>query len=321
MADRLIATPPPHLKAGNTVSEAMRDVIIALIPVSLASIYFYHYYAAFLLVLCMGTAAITEIVVRAALKKRHTLGDLSAVLTGLFVALLMSPGSPWWTAVLATILAVGVAKELMGGLGWNLFNPALFGSVATIILAPWFGFLSRDLSGLNVNFGPIDAISQATPRAMLMQGASLPDYGTMLLGFPGGALSETSPLLVIIGGAFLLYRGHINWRIPVAMIGTVAVLSLLAGGDVIYEMLTGGLMLGAFFMATDWVTSPINNKGKWVFGIAIGALVAVFRFGVGATEGVAFSILIMNAFVPLIERLTKHPSFSEPAPKPATEDA
>lgn len=321
MVSKLIAPPPPHLKRENTVSQAMRDVVLALIPVSIVSIYFYHLYAAFLMVVCVATAVLTELIFRGAMRKKHTLHDLSAVVTGLLVALLFAPTTPWWTAVVATVLAVGVAKELMGGIGWNLFNPALFGYVATTILAPWLAFLSRDLAPLSPNFGSLDVLTQATPRAMLMQGVPLPGYGTMLLAFPGGALSETSALAVILGGAYLLYRGHINWRIPVSMIGTVFVLSLISGFDPIYDVLTGGLLLGAFFMATDWVTSPIENKGKWVFGIAIGVLVAVFRFGVGATEGVAFSILIMNTFVPFIERVTRRPSFSEPKPSPAGEDA
>lgn len=315
--DKLVVTPPPHLKGKGTVSEAMRDVLIALAPVSLVSIYFFRLHAVFLIAVCVGTAALTEIIFRKSMKKTPTLGDLSAVLTGLFVALLLSPVTAWWTAVLATFLAVGVAKELMGGLGWNLFNPALFGRVAVIILAPWFAFLNTDFATLAPYLGRIDAVAQATPLALLQQGATMPGYATMFLGYPGGALSETSALALLLGAAFLLYRRHITWHIPVTMIGTVLVLSTMAGQDPLYHVLSGGLLIGAFYMATDWVTSPINPKGRIVFGIAIGILVVVFRLALAPTEGVAFSILIMNAFVPYIERVTKRASFSEPKPAPA----
>jgi len=159
--------------------------------------------------------------------------------------------------------------------------------------------------------GSTDVLTQATPLAMLQQGMVMPSYFSMFLGFPGGALGETSAVAILLGGAYLLYKKHISWRIPTAILGTVLVLSVATGGHPVYHMLSGGLMLGAFFMATDWVTSPITARGKTVFGILIGILVVVFRIVMAPTEGVAFSILFMNAFVPLIERFTRRPFFGE----------
>lgn len=316
--DKLITTPPPHLKAGNTVPQAMCDVLLALIPVSIVSIYFYQVYAAVLIVVCVATAVLTEIVFRRALGKEHTLHDLSAVVTGLLVALWFSAATPWWIAVVATILAVGVAKEAMGGTGWNLFNPALFGYAAATILAPWLAFLSRGLAELSL-VGP-DVLAETV---LPVQEGLVP----MLLTFPGGALPETSALAetsavaVLIGAVYLLIRGRIDWRIPVSIVGSVFVLAAITGNHPVYDVLIGGLLLGAFFNATDWVTSPVDNQGKWIFGIGIGVLVAVFRFGLGAAGGVAFAILIMNAFVPLIERVTRRAPFGESEPSMASDEA
>ena len=304
---RLVATPPPHLKRQATVGGAMRDVILALLPVTLVSVYFFRGYALVLIAVCIATAGLTELVFRSLMNKPASLHDGSAILTGLFVALLFPPTTAPWTAALATFLAIGVAKELMGGLGWNRLNPALFGRVAIILLAPALPFLNQSLMPW-----AIDAVSSATPLALLKQGLAMPPIWELFAAFPGGALAETSPLALLVGGAYLVNRGHINWRIPASMMGTVLVLTTVLGQNPVQHILTGGIILGAFFMATDWVTSPINDRGKIVFGVAIGALTVLFRVGLAPTEGVAFSILIMNAFVPLIERLTKRPSFSEP---------
>ena len=305
---RLIYTPPPHLKAENTVSRSMLDVFLALVPVSLVAIYFYQAYALLMLAVCLATAAVTEVIFRALMKKPISLKDGSALLTGMFVALLFSPTTAWWTAAIATFLGVGIAKELMGGLGWNRFNPALFGYVVVFLLAPVVPFLNLDYTPWEV-----DVVSQATPLAMLHSGMEMPALWELVAGFPGaGAMAEVSPLALLLGAAYLFYRKHIGWHIPVTILATVFVLTLLGGENPFYHLFTGGLMLGAFFMATDWVTCPISDKGKLYFGIFIGVLVVLFRLGLPATEGVAFSILIMNAFVPMIDRLTKRPSFSDP---------
>lgn len=300
------------------MGRAMWDVFLALIPVTLVAIYFFQGYALLLVVVCLATAALTELFFRWVMNKKPTLQDGSALLTGLLVALCFSATSAWWRAALATFLAVGIAKELMGGLGWNRFNPALFGRVAVIILAPWFAFLGTEFSPWAVDLGSIDVMTNATPLALLQQGMAMPDYLEMFLAFPGGAMAETSVLALLIGAAYLFIRKHISWRIPVSIIGTVFILTLVFGENPIYHLLSGGLMLGAFFMATDWVTSPITDTGKIAFGILIGILIVVFRVGLAATEGVAFAILIMNAFVPVIEKTTKRLTFSDPLPRAAS---
>ncbi len=309
---KLVISPSPHLKSKDTVSSAMRDVFIALIPVSAVSIYFFGFYAAFLIAVCLITAILTELLFRKVMNKKASINDWSALLTGLFVALLFTATTPWWKAAIATFIAIGIAKELMGGLGWNRFNPALFGRVAMILLAPLFAYVDGWFAPLAVNLGSVDAVTQATPLAMLNAGMQMPALGQLFLAFPGGALSEVSPLALLIGAAYLFYRKHIEWRIPLTILATVAILTLIAGQNPLYHLFTGGMMIGAFFMATDWVTSPFTNKGKLLFGACIGILIVVFRIGLAPTEGVAFSILIMNAFVPMIDKVMRRPSFSEP---------
>ena len=305
---QLISTSSPHLKSDMRTSTAMRDVMLALLPVVLVALFFYRGYALLLIAVCLATAALTEILFKKLKQKPITLQDGSALLTGLFVALLFSPTTVWWTAAIATFIGVGIGKELMGGLGWNRFNPALFGYVLVFLLAPYLTFLNIDYTPWEVN-----VVSQATPLTMLHQGMEMPAWWELFVGFQGaGAMAEISPLALLLGAAYLFYRKHIYWQTPVAILATVFVLTLLFGQNPLLYLITGGLILGAFFMATDWVTSPITGKGKLIFGVGIGLLIVMFRLGLPPTEGVAFSILIMNAFVPLIDRVTKHPSFSEP---------
>ncbi len=308
---KFVVSPSPHIKDEGTVSKAMRDVFIALIPIVLVAVYFYQAYAVFLIAVCLATAVLTELLFKKLMNKKPGLHDWSALLTGLFVALLFPATTPWWKAAIATFIAVGIAKELMGGLGWNRFNPALFGRVSLIILAPLFAFVDSWFVPLSVSLGSVDVMTQATPLAMLHMGLEMPSLVQLFVAFPGGALSEVSPLALIIGAAYLFFRGHISWRIPVAILVTVAVLTLIVGENPLYHLLTGGIMIGAFFMATDWVTSPFTDNGKLIFGVAIGVLIVIFRVGLSPTEGVAFAILIMNAFVPLIERKTSRPHFGK----------
>ncbi len=318
---RLAVTPSPHLHSEERVPQAMRDVIIALLPISIVSIILYQLYAVFLIAVCLLTAVATELIFRKAMNKKPTLHDGSALVTGLLVALCFAPGTPWWTAVLATFIGIGIAKELVGGLGWNRFNPALFGRVSVILLIPVFHYLSDIFTPLRPYLGSIDTVTQATPLALLGQGENLPSLWQVFFAHQGGGLGETSALFLILGGLFLFRKGHITLHTPLAIIATAFVLGFFAIPTVgwaapLYHVMTGGIMLGAFFMATDWVTSPITPKGKVIFGICIGVLLMVFRF-LSPTEGVAFAILIMNAFVPLIDRYTKRPRFGEVTEKAA----
>ena len=308
---KFVVTPSPHIKSDDTTANAMRDVFLALIPVTLVAIYFFQFYAALTIAVCLGTAVLTELLFRKLMHKKPTLHDWSALLTGLFVALLFSATTPWYKAALATFIAVGIAKELAGGLGWNRFNPALFGRVALIVLAPFYGYVNQWFQPLWLNLGTMDTITQATPLAMMRAGMEMPSVAQLFFAFPAGALAEVSPFALLLGAAYLFYKKHISWRIPVSILATVIVLTLLTGQNPIYHLVTGGIMIGAFFMATDWVTSPFTDKGKIIFGISIGILVVLFRTGFLITEGVAFAILIMNAFVPMIERATARSHFGK----------
>lgn len=315
-SQELIVSSAPHFKEGHTISKSMKDVILALIPVTLVAVYFFQMYAIVLVAICLITAVATEVLFRKLLNKKPTLQDGSALLTGLLVALCFSAttAAVWWKGAIATFLAIGVAKELMGGLGWNRFNPALFGRISLIILAPLFAPLNNNFSAWSLKLGSVDTITQGTPLALLQQGMEMPGLAQLFAWYPGGAMSEVSALAVLLGGLYLLYKKQIRWQIPVSILATVFVLTLVAGQNPFYHLVTGGLMLGAFFMATDWVTSPITDKGKIIFGVSIGIFIVLFRLGTAAVEGVGFAILIMNAFVPMIEQATRRTSFSVPRP-------
>ncbi len=310
-AQKFVVSQSPHIKSHDTVSTAMRDVFIALMPVTLVSIYFFRLYAVLTIAVCLVTAVLTEILFKKLMHKKPQLHDWSALLTGLFVALLFQATTPWYKAALATFIAVGIAKELAGGLGWNRFNPALFGRVALVILAPLYAYINQWFQPLAIHLGPLDTITQATPLAMLRAGLAMPPVSELFFAFPAGALSEVSPFALLLGAGYLFYRKHIGWRIPVSILATMIVLTLVTGENPIYHLVTGGIIIGAFFMATDWVTSPMTDKGKIIFGVAIGVLIVVFRVGFMITEGVAFAILIMNAFVPMIEKATSRPQFGK----------
>ncbi len=314
---RLTVTPSPHLHSKESVSVGMRDVLIALVPITIVSIVIYRSYALLLIGVCLVMAALTELLFRKIRRKRATLNDGSAMVTGLLVALCFSPGTAWWTAALAVFIGIGLAKELMGGLGWNRYNPALFGRLSVILLIPLFHQVTYVFSPLKQNFGGVDVLTQATPLALMIQGTGYPSLIQMSFAHQGGSLGETSALALLIGGLYLLYKKHITWHTPLSVIVAVAIMALLFGTNVLgagaplYHILAGGVLLGAFFMATDWVTSPITPLGKVIFGASIGILLMVFRLFLAPTEGMAFSILIMNAFVPLIDRYTKRLKFGE----------
>lgn len=307
----LLISTSPHLHAGDEVSTAMRDVIIALLPVTLVACFFFKFNVPFLIIVCVITAIFTEVLFRRLMHKEPQLSDCSAILTGMLVALSFSAATPWWLAAAATFIAVGFAKELLGGLGWNRFNPALFGRVAVIIFAPWLTYLNNEFFYWRVTFPGIDTITQATPLTMLQMGLPLPNMGTFFIATQGGGIAESSALALLIGGAYLFYKKHISWHIPVSMMATVFIGTAILGQHPVYHLLSGGLLLGAFFMATDWVTSPITKNGQLIFGVCIGIIVVIFRVLLAPTEGVAFAILIMNAFVPVIDRLTRRLKFGE----------
>jgi len=298
---KFLASPGPHLWRGQSVSMIMYIVVLALLFPTGAGIYFFGYRALSVIAVSIAAAVLTEYAVKK-LRKRAFVMDGSAVVTGLLLALILPPTIPLWMVAVGSIFSIAIVKEAFGGLGHNIFNPALG---ARAFLAACFS-VKMTTWVAPTGFGA-DAVTTATPlnSNFVWEGDKLSLYRDLFLGNTGGSIGETSALLILLGGILLLALGIINWRIPVVYIGTVALLNLIIGGDAIFHILTGGLMLGAFFMATDYVTSPITGRGRIIFGIGAGILTVVIRRFGGLPEGVCYSILFMNAITPLIDRYVK----------------
>lgn len=320
MADReFMMSAPPHIKSKDEISNAMRDVAIALIPVIAVAIGFFRLYAIVNLTACVLAAIASEYIMRKIMKRKPNIGDFSAIVTGLFVALLLPPSVPFWYAMIGTIIAVALVKELMGGLGYNVFNPALFGFVSLLIISRFWA-----LAGAVYNLGSLDGVTTATPLTFIKAGALngiRPGYWELFLGHAGGAMGEVSVLAILVGAAYLMYKGHITWHIPTAIIGTVFILSAILGANPLYMILAGGLMLGSFFMATDWVTSPDDRLAQILYGVTIGVLIVVIRMYAAPTGAVAYSILIGNALTPVFNRLVVRKRFGAVKVAPVKESA
>ena len=310
-----ILSSSPHTHAKISVSALMLDVIIALLPATACSIYFFGLKAAYLIGTCIAACVVTEALCRLAMKRESSIGDLSAVLTGLLLALNLPPDLPLWMAIAGSIFAIAVAKQVFGGLGYNPFNPALAARAFMLIsfTGPMTTWSSSAWQGL-------DAATTATPLALVKKGAEGFDWSqvaiikNLFLGNVNGCIGETSALALLVGAAYLLCRRTITWHIPVSFIGTVFVFAMIQGGvPPLVHVLSGGVVLGACFMATDYVTSPITAKGKLIFGCGCGLLTMLIRTApTGAyPEGVSFSILIMNAIAPLINRWTQPKVFGK----------
>jgi len=296
-----LISPGPHLRGKHSVSKIMYIVVLALMFPTAAGVYFFGYYALSVIAVSVAAAVLTEYGVKK-LRKRAFVMDGSAVVTGLLLALILPPTIPLWMAAVGSVFSIAIVKEAFGGLGHNIFNPALGGrafmaACFSVKMTTWVS---------PTGFGA-DAVTTATPlgSSFIWEGGKLSLYKDLFLGNIGGSIGETSALLILVGGILLLALGIISWRIPVAYIGTVALLTLALGQDAIFHVLAGGLMLGAFFMATDYVTSPITTRGKIIFGIGAGILTVVIRRFGGLPEGVCYSILFMNAITPLIDRYVK----------------
>ncbi len=297
----LLVSPGPHIWRETSINRVMYTVIVTLLLPAGAAVYFFGMRAVFLIFGCVLGSVATEYGIKK-LRKRAFRMDGSAIITGLLLALVLPPSFPVWMAVIGSVFAIAIVKESFGGLGHNIFNPALGARAFLTLCFPVEMTTWISPSG----FSP-DAVTTATPLSerFVWEGSKTVLYGDMFLGNTGGSLGETSALLIIIGGMILIALKLIDWRIPVAYIGTVALFTLILGEDVLYYLLSGGLMLGAFFMATDYVTSPLTRRGKVVFGIGAGLITTVIRLYGGLPEGVCFSILFMNAVTPLIDRYLK----------------
>ncbi|NMB46531.1 MAG: RnfABCDGE type electron transport complex subunit D [Firmicutes bacterium] len=298
----LIISPAPHVSDQESVSSIMYGVVIALLPALIASLYFFRFQALWLVMVTVGACILTEWVFQKLRGKPITIYDGSAVVTGMLLAFNLPPTIPWWMAVVGGVVAMTLGKHVFGGLGYNPFNPALVGRAFLLAAFP---------AAMITWTSPIDGMATVTPLVQMQMGRITSSYWDMFIGNIGGCLGETSALAILIGGLYLLYKRYIDWRIPVSYLGTVGIIALAFGQDPIFHWLAGGLMLGAFFMATDMVTTPITRKGKWLFGVGAGIILMVIRLWGGYPEGVSYSILLMNGFTPLLDRMTRPRPYGE----------
>ncbi len=315
MSELLNVSASPHVRSNVSTKSIMRDVAIALIPAAIVGIYNFGLHALLLIAVTVTTCVLTEYLYQKFMKKTILVSDYSAVVTGLLLALNLPPEMPAWIAIIGGVFAILIVKQLFGGLGQNFMNPALAARC----------FLMISFTGKMTSF-TYDSVTSATPLALLKNGdkaATVADIlaagdngvnGTtvlnMFIGNIGGTIGETSVIAILLGAIYLLAKKIISWRIPVIYIATFAVFVILFGGrslDPMYlaaELCGGGLMLGAFFMATDYVTSPITPMGQIVFAVLLGCLTGIFRIFGGSAEGVSYAIIICNLCVPLIEKFT-----------------
>lgn len=318
--EKMLVTVPPHIWQGESTQQIMLWVIGALLPVVLYSIWLFKFRALTVVALSIAACVATEAGYQKLQGFPITVWDLSAVLTGLLLALVLPPMVPWWIVVVGAFVAIMLGKQVFGGLGYNIFNPALVGRA--VLVLSWTQHMTRDwylplvsrqgykLMGVGTR---LDALTSATPlyamkqvREGLLSGITPSTFYKALLFFnPGGCIGEVSAVLLLVGAGILLWKKIIDWRIPFCYLGTVAVLTLILGADPIFYLLAGGLILGAFFMATDYVTSCITPKGKIIYGVGLGIVTVLLRFYSRLPEAVMISILFMNGWAPLIDRYTR----------------
>lgn len=290
----------PHIHSGNSTRRVMLDVVIALLPASVAAVLIFGMKALVVLLACTVSAVLFEALFCLLTGRKQSVGDLSAVVTGLLLGLNLSTNVPVWQCVIGSFFAIILVKCLFGGLGHNFANPAITARV--------FMLLAFSAVAGGANPVAVELTTSATPLELINSDMSaLPSLGDMFLGLRGGAVGESCILALLIGYAYLVFRRHIKWFVPATFIGVVFVLSLVFSGDLvysIYQIMGGGLFIGAIFMATDYVTTPITVKGKVVFAAGCGIITFVIRYFCAYPEGVSFSILAMNILTPYIEKLT-----------------
>ena len=329
----------PHVREGTTTSQIMWTVTGSLVPVMLLSIYNFGLRGLFITVASVISCVVVEALSQKALGRPVSVKDGSAVITGVLMAFVIPPGVPYWLPIFGAVVAIFINKELMGGLGFNVWNPALVGralltaAFPVYMTAAWIP--SREISQVPIVeyvWGGLDAVSTATPLYVLRHygldaliqkfGSQWTIYKNFFIGLRPGCIGETSAALILLGGLFLMWRRIITWHIPVSTIATVAVLSWIFGGetwfggDPLFHVLSGGLMLGAFYMATDYVTSPTMRTGQIIFGIGVGALTVIIRLKGGYPEGVCYAILLMNCMTPALDEWFKPARFAPPKQAP-----
>ena len=302
MDNKPVMAAGPHIHSTDSSRRIMLDVIIALLPASIAAVVLFGTKALTMICVCIAAAVISEFLFNLIARREQSVGDLSAVVTGLLLALNLSTNVPLWQCALGSIFAIVLVKCAFGGMGHNFANPAITARVFLLM-----AFTSTVAGGA----APVvtDAVSSATPLAQIgTEGAVLPTIGQMFLGLRGGAVGETCILALLIGFAYLLVRKVISWHTPVIFIGTVFVCFLVATGSfsaALYEVLAGGLVLGAVFMATDYTTTPITAEGRMLFALGCGLITFVIRNYCALPEGVSYSILCMNILAPWLEKWTR----------------
>lgn len=327
--NKLLISPSPHVHSGDSIEKNMYGVLIALIPAFICSVVFFGMGAIIVTLTSVLACLIFEYLIQKfILKRQPTIWDGSAIITGVLLAFNVPANLPIWIILIGALVAIGIGKMSFGGLGCNIFNPALVGRVFLLISFPVQMTTWPMAQGFNTSY--IDAQTGATPLALLKEAVKtgtpvnevlntegFVTYKDMLLGNMGGSLGEVAALALLVGFAFMLFRRIITWHIPVAIFATVVVF----GGilhlcdpvqfvNPLFHLLTGGMMLGAIFMATDYVTSPMSSKGMIIYGVGIGVLTIIIRVFGAYPEGMSFAILIMNAFTPLINRYCKPTRFA-----------
>jgi len=319
----LVVSVSPHVRGEESIARIMWTVNLALLPAFIMALYYFGPRAVYVTGLCILSAVISERVYQKGLQRKVTVNDGSAFLTGLLLGMNLPPSVPFYIPIVGSFVAIVITKMLFGGLGYNIFNPALIGRAFLLITWPK---LMTIWSQPTAHFVALDAKTTATPLGILKEegiaklveifGDKVSLYSHLLTGNRAGSLGETSVIALLLGAAILLYKRYITWHIPFSFIGTVALLAWIFGGkeglftgDPVIHLLSGGLMLGAFFMATDYVTCPTIRKGQIIFGVGCGAITMLIRLKGGFPEGVMFAILLMNCFAPLIDRNVKPRQF------------
>lgn len=305
--NKLIVSTSPHLYKKESVSRIMWMVAASLIPAGAAGVFIFGSSALWVIILGVFSAMATEALIQALTKRKITLLDGSAFITGLLLAYNLPPAVPFWLPIVGSCFAVAIGKQVFGGLGQNIFNPALVGRV--FLMASWPKYMTTFTLPMNY-----DAVTSATPLALLKEGKLIEkiSYLNLFLGNRGGCIGEVCIVALALGALFLIIKGYISWHIPFTYILTTGIFTYVFGpkglfaGDWLFHISSGGLILGAFFMATDYVTSPLTGKGQIIFGVGCGVLTAVIRLWGGYPEGVSYAILMMNAATPIIDRYTRN---------------
>lgn len=324
MENKLIVSSSPHVRSNEDTSYIMKQVIIALLPAAVAGVYFFRLNALSAMFFCILGTVGTEFLYQKFTKQKSTIGDFSAVVTGLLLAFNVPASLPWWMCLVGGIFAILVVKMVFGGIGCNFVNPALAARAFLLASFP-VAMTAWTQPGVNWIGKNLDAVTTATPLSFLKNGAAgLADLSSngisladMMIGNIGGCIGETSAILLLLGGVYLMYKGIINYVIPVFYIATVFILIFLLGGFnitfAIYQLFAGGLMLGGFFMLTDYTTSPMTKKGQIIYAVLAGLITTVIRMYGGYPEGVSYSILLVNCLAPLIDKFVRNRVFGEVA--------